>query len=197
MTDQSQIPAPEGQPSIVGDNVGGQESKQVAYETYLKTLDEAKKAKARLREFEAAEKARLDKELVERGEYQKLLTQRDDELKSVRDEIASIRRKEADRLKLASILNAAGGEIDSKWYGLIDYENVVINPDTGVVDEMSVARAVENLKKSYPEIIRTPNGPRLPVEAPQGGSAGKISRAEWLKLPGKEMTKWKPEQILD
>lgn len=169
--------------------------KTVSYETYLKTLNEAKKAKQKLTEIDAADKARSDAELARQGEYQKLVEQRDAELVATKNELTSLRQIQADQRKMASVLDLAGGDIDPKWYSLIPYDQVVINPDTGEVDKLSAAKVVAHLKKDFPEIIRMPNAPRLPSSAPQG--TGKITRSAWLDLPVAEMKKYKLDQITD
>lgn len=171
--------------------------KTVSHETYLKTLAEAKNAKKRLKELEDAEKVRTEKEMADRGEYQKLLSQRDEELKKIRDEMADFQRTETNRQKLAGVLGLSEGNLDSKWYGLIDYEAVVIDPATGKADPLSVAKVWEDFKKRFPEAIPNPHVPRLPNTAPQGSGVGKIKRSEWSKLPITEMKKWKFDQIED
>jgi len=169
----------------------------VSYDTYSKTLEEAKKAKARLKELEAAEQKRNEEELQKRGEFQELLKARESDLERLQSELSTVRRRELDRLKLSSVLDAAGGDIDPKWYQLIEYDAVQVS-ESGDIDRTSVARVVENFKKSYPEVLRNPNAPRLPGNAPQGsGSGNKISRAAWMKLPSAEMRKWKHDQIVD
>lgn len=170
---------------------------QVSRETYLKVLDEAKKAKAKVREFEEAQKKLQEMEMEKKGEYQKLISQRDEELSKLRNEIIENKRREDDRRKMASILESVGGDVDPKWYSLIEYEDVTIDPDTGRIDELSRAKAVQKLKEKYPEIIRNKNVGKIPAENPQGGLPGSISRAEWLKLPAKDMKKWKFDQIKD
>lgn len=174
-----------------------QEPKSVSYETYLKTLNEAKNAKKRMKELEDAERMKAEAELAEKGEYKKLLSQREEELTRLRNEMAENKKRETDRRKLASVLEGIGADIDSKFYGLIDYDEVAVDPETGMIDEMSRARAIEKFKMKFPEIIPNPRGPRLPSIAPRDDIRHTISRGEWLKLSSSEMKKWKPDQVTD
>lgn len=179
------------------DGQTGTPDQKVSYETYQKVLSEAKNAKKRLKDIEDAEKVRTETELSERGEYKKLLSQRDEELNKLRVQMAENQKRETDRRKLASVLDGIGADIDPKFYGLIDYEIVGVDPETGAIDELSRAKAIEKFKIKYPEIIPNVNAPRLPNQAPVGDVKLRISRSEWLKLPSSEMKKWKPAQIED
>jgi hypothetical protein len=96
---------------------------------------------------------------------------------------------------LNAVIDALGGNVDQKWLRLIDTDEVVVNPETGEVDPMTVARAAESLKKQWPEMLRKTAA--LPNAAPAGNGGGMISRADWLKLSSKEMMKYKPDQITD
>jgi hypothetical protein len=189
------IPNQEGVPT--GDQNEMPDAKQVSYDTYLKTLNEAKNAKKRLRELEELERAKSEAELAEKGEYKKLLSQRDEELNKLRSEMLENKKRDSDRRKLASILDGIGGDIDPKFYGLIDYDQVAIDPETGEIDQLSRAKAIESFRVKYPEILPNPRGPRLPHQEPKGEIRNKISRTEWLKLPSSEMRKWKADQIED
>jgi len=180
-------------------NPGGNDDpkpKTVSYETHAKLLDEKKKASARLAELEAAEEARKLKALEEKGEYQKIIEQKEKELADKNSKLHELTQRETDRLKLSSLLKALPGTVDPKFYKFIDQiDDIVVNPETGEVDEVSVNRAAEKFRKQYPEWIQTKKS-GLPNDAP-GGGANRISRAEWMKLPSKEMTKWRPDQISD
>lgn len=194
MTEPAVPTVPEGQstPPVVPPPTTDEPPKQVSYETYLKVLDEKKRESAKRKELEEREKARETKELEEKGEYQRLLAQTREELTKKDQELADIRRNETERLKLASILNAVNGEIDRKFFQFIDLSEVAIDPDTGRPDDMSVTKAVEKLKQTYPEFIRPSNAPRLPADAPKGDTPSQIAESEWRKLRNsKEMEKWR------
>ena len=168
----------------------------VTYETHRKLLDEKKKIQARLEAFEAEKKAKEEEEAKRKGDFETLLRTREEENQTLKAQLKAKEELEVKRRKLAAVLDSIGGEVEPKWFSLIDTSQVVVNPDTGEVDQMTVTKAVENLRKTWPEMIKNPNPARLPADAPKGNTAGKISRDEWLKLSGKEMAKWRFDQII-
>lgn len=191
-------PSPEGD----GGKPGGEEGRKVSYDTHRQLLDEKKKVQAELDRLLAEKKSREDKEAEEKGEYKKLLDQERQAREAAEGKLKTFGEQENNRRKMAAILGSAGGTIEEKWYDLVAnsaLDVVAIDPDTGKVDQMSVTKAVEKLKSTYPEIIKGKGGPGLPNNAPGAGSpgAGKILRTDWLKLSSVEMRKYKPDQIVD
>lgn len=168
----------------------------VSYDTHRRLLDEKKKTQAERDQLLAEKKQREEEEAKKRGDYEALLKSRDEALAKAQADLASVRETQAKARKLAAVLDSIEGEVEPKWFSLIDVSSVVTNPDTGEIDQMSVTKVVEGLRKTWPEMIKNPNAPRLPADAPKGNGAGKISKEEWLKLPAKEMRVWKPDQII-
>lgn len=189
---------PVEQPALAsGDAVPVEEPKKgsVAYETYLKVLSEKKSMQAKLEAIDAETKAKFEEAAKKKGDYETLLKNREEEIRNLRAEKAANEERMLNAKKLSSVLDAIGGEVDSKWYGLIDVSGIVTNPETGEVDKMSVTKTVEALKKNWPEMIRSVNPVRLPANAPQGNGAGKISYEDWLKLPATEMAKRRKDVV--
>lgn len=184
----------------VGDNsaTSGQESSKdtVAYETHQKLLSEKKKMAEKLAAFETEKSEREKQELEAKGEYQKLL---DLEKKRADEALAKVNEFETQMTharKLKALLGALGGQVDDKFLGFLPIDQIVIDPETKEVNPTSVASVADSIKKQFPEFIKQANGARLPNAAPQGNEAGKISEAEWNKLPAKEMAKYKSHQII-
>lgn len=195
MSDQSSAAV---QPvGAVGDGQSQQDPvKTVSYETHERLLREKKKLQEEAELLRNEKKLREDEEAKKRGDFEALLKSREEELSIAKSKLTSLQDRIMDAQKLTAVLNTAGSPIDSKWHGLIDTNKIVVHPDTGEVDQMSVTRVVEDLRKSWPEMFKV-KGQTLPADAPLGNGAGKISRSEWLKLPLKDMTKWKPDQIME
>lgn len=175
---------------------------KVSYESHLKLLEEKKRLQERYRQNEerllALEAERQEKEkseLEKKGEYQKVIELHKEENQKLKSKLEQFSQQETNRKKLAAVLTGLGGKVESKFYNLIDFEDVLVDPSTGEIDEMSVTKVVEKTKATFPEIIRPGNGPRLPINAPQGAGNGRIARSEWLKLPVAEMKKYKLDQI--
>ena len=178
---------------------------KVAYSSYQKLLAEKKALADRYREqqetlskIEAERKEAEKKKLEEQGNYKKLLEQERQEREKLANKLKQTEERETGRRKLASVIKSVGGEIDPKFYDLIDYDEVIVDPETGEVDKLSVTNVVEKIRATYPEIIRAKGGPGMSQAAPKGANgAATISYDEWRKLPVKEMDKWKSNQIID
>lgn len=191
-----------------GEGENQQDNKQkpdtVSRDAYEKLLDEKKKLaeqrKAQdeeLKKYRDADEEKKRKDLESKGEYEKAIALEREARKKSDDELESYRKKDKNRTKLAAVLDSVGGTIDSKFYGLIDYEDVVLDPESGDVNEMSVTKVVENLKKKYPEIIKTDKGAKMPDGSPRGAGGGpnRISIADFEKLSVKDQQKYKFDQI--
>lgn len=186
---------------------GGQEPSQqandapnkkdsVAYDTYQKVLSEKKKAAERLAVLEAEKAERDRKDMEAKGEYQKLIELERKRADEALSKVSAFEEQMAHARKLKALLDALGGQVDDKFLGFLPIDQIAVDPESKEVNLTSVASVAENFKKNFPELIKNPNGPRLPNAAPQGNDAGKISEAEWNKLPPKEMAKYKMNQII-
>lgn len=180
----------------------------VSYASYARLLDEKKAATAerdRLK-AEATERERADAE--KSGDWQKLVQlerEKNEALARERDElkgkVSTIETQHTQVRKLAAIVKASGGSVDSKWHDLLADKfmpDVVVNPETGEIDQASVTKAVDKLRAQYPEVIqrRVPGTSNAdPAAAAQGSSV--IKRSEWRKLHSTQMKKWRPDQIID
>lgn len=201
----SETPSPEGNPPGGGAAGGGSEGsgaggdKNVSYDTHRRVLDEKKRIQAENEQFRKEKSEREQKELEAKGEYQKMLENERAERAKVEGELKLVREQETGRRKLGAVLSAVGGKIDAKFFGLVPIEDVAVDPDTGEIDAMSVTKAVEKLKATYPEIIKGVGGPKLPGSQPGANSThpDKITLSAYKKLSYAEMKKWKPSQIVD
>lgn len=158
-------------------------------------LGEVKSTKAKLKELQEKERLKEEEEARKRGDFEKLVKTREEEIARLQAENSSWQSRMDNASKLAAVLDASGTDIDRKWYSLIPLDEIVVNPETREVDQMTVTKTVDKLKKTWPEMFVKP-GKALPTEAPQGNGAGTITRSEWMKLPYKEALKWKPSQVV-
>lgn len=170
-------------------------SRGVSYESHQKLLAEKKKLQAKLAEIEAERVAKERQTLEEQGRYKELAELAKKEAEDAKKQLAVVNEQRTQAKKLSAVLKSVGGTIHQKFFDLIPIDDVLVNPDSGEIDELSVAKVVEGLRKSYPEIIAK-GTPGMPQHAPKGGGGATISYEEWRKLPPKEMDKWKIEQII-
>ncbi len=196
MTDKQNAPEEQsGAPVATPENQNDGKS-TITYETHRRLLDEKKKVQAQLDTLLREKTDRDEAEARKRGDFEALLKAREDELSKER----AARQELSDRVtqgrKLSAVIDALGGNVDQKWLRLIDTDDVVVNPETGEVDQMTVARAAESLKKQWPEMIRSTA--RLPHQAPQGidGGPNRIAESEFKKLSAKDQQKYRMTDVV-
>jgi len=170
-----------------------EEIKMISYESHRKLLDEKKKIQGELSSLQSEKKAREDSEAARRGDFESLLKARDEELAKERGERQLLQNRITTGQKMNAVLESLGGSVDSKWYQLIDVSDVV-QSESGEIDQLTVSRVAESLKKQWPEMIKKTGV--LPANAPQGNGGQTISYDEWKKLPLAEMNKWKQNQVV-
>lgn len=180
--------------------------KTVSYESHRALLDEKKAA--------VAERDRLRSEIAERdrkaaeasGDWQRVVAiekeQREAaerERDALKAQVDSVTTQHTQVRKLAAIVKATGGQVDSKWHDLIAdrFMPDVVVSESGEIDQASVARAVEKLRASFPEVIQgrvhgTPNAD----PAASGNGAGTITYEAWRKLPSVQQKKWPRSSIV-
>jgi len=168
----------------------------VSYETHRKLLSEKKRLQEEYAKLAAKEAEREKKILEDRGEYQKLAELAKAEAEELRSKLTSIEETRREAKKANALLKALDNGILEKYYGFLPLDSILVDPETGEVNQLSVVKAAEEFRRNYPELMVQTGGPKLPNVAPKGNGAGKISREEWLKLPHNEMIKWKPDQVV-
>lgn len=158
---------------------------RVSYETYQKVLKEAKAAKDRLAALEGDAKKREEADLAEKQEFKKLYESAKAEAEEWKGKYSTLDTSVTDTRKLHAFMKKVGGEISEDYWGLIDLSQIAMDPDSGKIDDSSVARYAKDFEKKHSRLIERPQGSKLPNDAPKGGST-KLTYAEWLNLPLKE-----------
>ena len=172
-----------------------EEIKMISYDAHRKLLDEKKKVQGELSALQSEKKAREDAEAARRGDFESLLKARDEELAKERGERQQLQSRITTGLKMNAVIESLGGQIDQKWFQLIDVSEVA-QSESGELDQMTVARVAEQLKKQWPEMVKSVN--KLPSNAPQGLTAAgsKIAESEWKKLKGKDQMSFGPNDVI-
>ena len=171
-------------------------SNTVKYETYRKTLSEAKRAKAELEELRAwkEEQERLalessgkKDELVEHWKSKAAETEA--ALKEKDNALALRSKQDEDSRKFSAFTDALPGKLARKYWGLVDLESIVVDED-GLPLADSVEKAVKAFNETYPEVLSKPNPHNINSPMPKGndGKVG-LTKAEWMKLPPSERSK--------
>jgi hypothetical protein len=182
----------------------------VSYETYRKVIDEIKmlkgkvpeddikskaaqfeEMKAKLAALENEKRQKEEDSLRKRGDFEKLLKMREDELAKYRDEAQGLRSKFETAAKYSSFLKNIEGNIAPEYIKLAeDYvDQIPMNPETGAPDDSAAKMIAMEFRKKYAAIIQKPNrSVGIPSDAAKVESTT-ITYEEWLKLPKQEMQK--------
>ena len=162
-----------------------------------KLLDEKKKIQQERDQLLAEKRERDEADARKRGDYEALIKAREEALAVETSKRKALEESFERGQKLNAVVDALGGNLESKWYKLIDVSKIPINPETGEVDAASVSSVVESLKREWPEMVKAKGA--LPAAAPMGenGAPGKISESAWKRLPNtKEQSKYGPNDIV-
>lgn len=202
--------------SGASESVSDQKEKdKVAYETYLRVLDEKKKTQEKLKQEQEEKKAMTEKlaqfenekkqleeqKLIEKGDLQKLIELREKELqerelklKQIESEKEEIRQAYVDRVKLEAFYTKLPGKItDPDHLKLAKLDDIIINPETGEIDNKSVENVVSDYVKRHGKLIDVRQSMFLPNGAAQ--SSNSLSPESFKKLSLKDMKKNAAEAV--
>lgn len=180
-----------GSVDTTGEASGNQQNGEVSYTTYKKTLTQLKNLQEKHREnesllmqYQQKEKETEQKRLEEQGEYKKLLELERQKLNQYEQE----RDQYKNKLINAHKLNAFNEKLPSKisrpeYYDHVDIDSIVIDPETGMVDDSSVDNAVNSFMQNHYQLLDTKKVP-MPSNSPSASST--LTEEQWLKLPLKE-----------
>lgn len=187
------IPNPSGDSGTAGAE-GSKPGDKVDYETHRKLLGEKKALAAKQASLEAElekhrqiERERQEKELEAAKDYEKIKAQYQEQLEAERKKNAQLESERVTALKLDAFFGALDGQLDRRYWGLIDTDAIVIDPTTRVPDHMAVTKYIEQFRKEYPEVIARPGKPSMPNDKPIGNGSGSLTLEQWKALPLKEM----------
>lgn len=166
-------------------------------------LEESKKYKEGYQSFKAekeqldAQKAKEEEErLREQGQYNILLEQREAQLKELESQIGDLSSKLENKdttinnfKKAVAFERALGGKIkNEKYWSLVDFDKIAINPNTGSIDNTSLKNNVESFLSDHKELVDFGNAANLPNGGHSGGSKY-LTVDQWKALPLKERKK--------
>jgi len=145
---------------------------KVAYETYQRTLAEAKKAKAERDVLLAEKQAMSDNKLKEQNEWKKFAEQKEKEAAEEKAKRAELESTILDSLKLSAFQKLLGGKIkDDAYFQFVDTDRITYNPETKRVDEESVKSVVADFVKRHSGLVEFKSG-KMPNEAASNVTIG-------------------------
>jgi len=161
----------------------------VSYESHSKLLNEHKRgreklnaANSELEAFKAKEREREEADLAKRGEHEKIIATHKERIIELETNESNHKKREIEAKKFNAFFKGLEGEVDEKYWSLIDVSEINVNPETNEVDSLSVANTVERFKNEYSPIIQGRNVPNLPNAAPIGNT-GTLTIEQWKLLP--------------
>lgn len=139
----------------------------VKYETYSKVLSEAKKLKEKVKEYESVLQQSQEQKLKEQNEWKTLAEQYklkyDETSKVLQEQETSI----INGLKYHEFEKHLGGRLKNKDYAtFVDFDKIVLNPETKQVDPESVKAVAAEFVKQHPSLVEFPSHGKLPNQAP-------------------------------
>lgn len=153
------------------------EARHVSHQTYRKTVEAEKAAKARARDFEAKFNELNEKLLAESGNKDELIkslkAKLDGESKRAKELFNSYARKSLGAQMRSAALEAGCIDPDAVM-SLGDFSNLEVDAQTFEADDNEVKDIINGLKKSKPYLFQKP-GPKVNSKLPSGGSvSGRI-----------------------
>lgn len=186
-----------GQSSDANSSGASDQKNQVAYETFSKLLDEkkslAKKHDELQKQLDDIQKKALEKENDWKGLFE-LERKEKESIHNVLMEKENVLKEYGEReitaKKFSAFKEKLGVDIDKRYFSLIDLDDVIVNPDTGKVEETSAIVAAKKFAETYPEVVKPKVGSRGAFEGQSSGSTGgAITYEHWLTLNANEKKK--------
>lgn len=144
---------------------------KVAYDTYKRVLSEAKKLKDQVRAFEEERNTGKEAKLKEQNEWQKLADSYKSQLDEKSKNLTELNEQVVNGMKFQEFEKHLGGRLRDKDYAtFIDFDRIVLNPETRRVDDESVKGVVSDFVKKHSNLVDFDNGKRLPNEAAKGSN---------------------------
>lgn len=166
----------------------------VAYDSYRKVVGQNKRlserasaAEAELERIRAEQQTAEEQKLAEQNRWKELHEAKVKELEAAKLQLNSTNKmiEEARKLKALNALAPIRPEFHNTT-GTFNLDNIMVNPETGEVDESSVQREAERVRNVFPAILQTAQGPKLDNKAPIPNSAGSLSIHDFAELSDKE-----------
>lgn len=166
-------------------------SDTVKYESYRKVVGQNKRLsedvtqmRERLQAMEDAEKARHEKQLQEQNQWQELAKIKEQEAAEARAEAQALKEQQLEARKLDAVLRAIPGKVDRDYWSLFDLDKVLVNPDTGQIEDTTVRSLADDFLTKHRRVVDFPaSNARIDPTAPvPNRSTGTLSHDDWLAL---------------
>lgn len=179
VTDGTKSPVDEvkGNENSPTENAQDASNDTVKYSTHQKAINQLK-SKAEMLKTQQQELEELrnykhqmeEAELARKGEYEKLLSTRDERIQSLQSRLDEYERNRVESKKLGAFIDKLGGELSrDEYYSFVDFGAIQMNPETEEIDAISLEKEVETFRQKYHDLIKPKRKPGLPNVAHVGG----------------------------
>lgn len=177
MSDQGSSAAPQE------NSVPSEKQDVVKYDTYSRVLAEAKKLKEKVREYESVLQQSQEQKLKEQNEWKTLAEQYKAKLEQTSKTLEEQERAITNGLKFQEFEKHLGGKLKKRDYAsFVDFEKIVLNPETKSVDEDSVKTVVSDFIKEHSSLVDFGSQGKLPNQAPGKFAAPGSKRIEEMTV---------------
>lgn len=136
---------------------------KVAYDTYKRVLAEAKKFKELAETLQAKNAESEEKKLQEQNEWKTLAELNKQKLEETQKILSEKEKAIQDGLKYSEFTRHLGGKLRHGSYANhIDFDKIVIHPETGMVEESSVKGVVSEFLKEHSALVDFGEKGRMP-----------------------------------
>lgn len=138
----------------------------VKYETYSRVLSEAKKLKEKVKEYETVLQQSQEQKLKEQNEWKALAEQYKAKLDQTSHVLQEQEKSIVNGLKYHEFEKHLGGKLKDKDYAtFVDFDRIILNPETKQVDEDSVKAVASDFIKKHASLVEFQGSGKLPNQA--------------------------------
>lgn len=138
----------------------------VKYETYSKVLSEAKKLKEKVKEYETVLQQSQEQKLKEQNEWKALAEQYKNKLDQTSHVLQEQEKSIVNGLKYHEFEKHLGGKLKDKDYAtFVEFDRIILNPETKQVDEDSVKAVAADFVKKHASLVEFQGSGKLPNQA--------------------------------
>jgi len=140
---------------------------KVSYDTYRKVLNEAKKTKELLKQYETDKQVSDENKLKEQNQYKELFDKKNSDLTELQKQFDQQKSSINNSLKRQAFEKVLGGQLRSDAYSaFIPFDKIILDTETNSINDDSVKMAVSDFVKDHSALVEFQTG-KLPNLAPK------------------------------
>lgn len=166
---------------------------KVAYDTYRRVLSEAKKLKDELRLIKEQEQKSHETKLKEQNEWKALAEAKSGQVEHLEKAFKDQNEQIVNGMKYQEFEKHLGGRLKDRDYAtFIDFDKIVINPETKQIDAESVKGVVAEFVKKHSPLVEFQGTAKIPNVS--GSSPSNFGSKSLDKMDSKEFADYIIEQ---